>query len=120
MTIRNFLLPLVILVFTSFAAEPGGVNFVDGQAPLIVTLRPVPEQSWIRTRPPAKGDATVTLMLRNDDPHPQAVKVSMRLRDKHGNPVEAEIAPETLTLLAGTVQHASVAIKVTSSNSVLS
>jgi hypothetical protein len=60
MNIRNFLLSHVILVSTSFAAEPGGVNFVDGQAPLIVTLRRVPEQRGIWTKPPAKSDATIT------------------------------------------------------------
>jgi len=49
MNVWNFLLPLVIPISTAFAAEPGGVNFVDNQAPLIVTLRPVLEQSWIRT-----------------------------------------------------------------------
>jgi len=109
MKINNPLLLLVILVSTALAAEPGGVNFVDGQTPLIVTLRRVPEQS-----------PTVTLMLRNDDPHPQAVKVFIRLQDKRGDPVEAEIAPEPLTLLAGSVQQASFKIKVVSTNSVLS
>jgi hypothetical protein len=109
MKINNPLLLLVILISTALAAEPGGVNFVDGQKPLIVTLRRVPEQS-----------PTVTLMLRNDDPHPQAVKVSIRLQDKRGDPVEAEIAPEPLTLLAGSVQQASFKIKLVSTNSVLS
>jgi hypothetical protein len=109
MKINNPLLLLVILISTALAAEPGGVNFVDGQTPLIVTLLRVPEQS-----------PTVTLMLRNDDPHPQAVKVSIRLQDKRGDPVEAEIAPEPLTLLAGSVQQASFKIKLVSTNSVLS
>jgi hypothetical protein len=120
MRMYNLLLLLAVLTPSSLAAEQGGVNFVDGQAPLIVTLGRVPEQSRIRTEQPAKSDATITLMLRNDDPHPQAVKVSVKLQDKHGDPVEAEVAPETLTLSAGSAQQASFAIKVASPKSVLS